>query len=94
MSFLNALFLRSRIRLIFLFCQSFERKDIRLHSLNSVIPVPPPTEGNLIPWTSVRSVVTTPLPCGVLAAKRLITFWREDGRGSVRPLIKKEESSK
>ena len=35
--FLNALFLRSRIRLIFLFCQSFERKDIRLHSLNSVI---------------------------------------------------------
>ena len=25
---------------------------------------PPPTEGNLIPWTSVPSVVTTPLPSG------------------------------
>ena len=42
---------------------------------------PPPAEGNLIPCSSVRSVVTTPLPLGGV------------GRGSVRPQ-KKEESSR
>ena len=48
--------LRSVIRL-YTFRQSFARKDIRLNLFHSVIPVPPLAEGNLIPCTSVLSVV-------------------------------------
>ena len=39
------------------FMQSGASKAIRLHWFNSVIPVPPPAEGILIPCSSVPSVV-------------------------------------
>ena len=69
---------------------TFVNFDNIVNYVNYVIRIISPEK--LFPCSSVRSVVTTPLPCGVLAAKRLITFWREDGKGSVRPHKKKESS--
>ena len=85
MSFLNALFPSFSNSFNIPFLSVVRTKEYSSAFVKFGDSSPTSHRGNLILWTSVRSVVTTPLPYGVLAAKRLITFWREDGRGSVRP---------